>query len=444
MGELLGAFETTLSQSVVSLYNAAWALSLVLLLTRFHGAGRRLLWLLPVRFAVALPIVWLLGTLSDLVFPNSISWTVLPALACGALFRDRRAPAQLVRVGLVMCAWLYSLSVADLVNATLSGGIELASAVSLAYMLVLRGLVVLLERSTSLDEEGVSLAFVVPVLIVCASGLMERAILYLRSDFGLVPYSSSALESLLSCLNGQIAQLVVYWAVLRLARLVRDKERLQAERHLMEGRYGALVAYRESGESLRRLRHEVKNQYAYIRMLLEQKEYDRAEKFFGEMSMRANPTFSWVGSGNELVDDIVNLEVSKARSAGVEISPRIAVPAELPYEEIDLCSLIMNLLDNAIEACSGSGGGCVRLGIVADQGALVVTVANPSSQAPTFDGSGRLVTTKGDRGRHGYGTSIIRSVAEKYDGAADFSYEDGEFVARVMLALPEQGSSLPE
>lgn len=46
------------------------------------------------------------------------------------------------------------------------------------------------------------------------------------------------------------------------------------------------------------------------------------------------------------------------------------------------------------------------------------------------------MTTKKDPEGHGYGTSIVRAVAEKYDGAADFSYYDGEFVARVMLALP--------
>ena len=438
MGELPQVFAATFVQSVDSLYNVAWAAALVLLLTRFHGAGRRLLWLLPLRLALALPIVWVLGTVSDVIFPNSITWTILPALACGALFRDRRLPAQLVRVALVMCAWLYSLSVADIINGAVHGGIELASAVSLAYMMGLRCLLVALERRSVLDSDDVSLAFVVPVLIVCASGLAERSILYLRSDFGLVPYSASTLESVLTCLNGQVAQLVVYWAALRLARELRDKERIQAERHLMEGRYEALLAYRESGESLRRLRHEVKNQYAYIRMLLEQKEYDRAEQFFGEMSMRANPTFSWVSSGNDLVDDIVNLEVSKARAAGVEISPRIAVPPELPYEEIDLCSLVMNLLDNAIEACADlpDGERSVRLGIVADQGALVATVANPAVRAPKRDEQGDLVTTKGDRERHGYGTSIIRSVAEKYDGAADFSFESGEFVARVMLALP--------
>ena len=436
MGDLPQSFMTTLSASVASLYNLAWAASLVVLLTKFHGEKSRLLWLLPLRLAIALPVVWVLGTISDLIFPNSITWTLAPAIVCGLIFCDRRPPAQIVRVGLVICAWLYSLSVADMINVDAHGGIELASAVSFAYMLLLRTVLVILERRSSLDGDGVSLSFVIPVLIVCASGLAERTILYLRSDFGFVYYSASTLESFLTCLNGQIAQLVVYWAVLRLAREFREKERIQAERHLMESRYEALGAYRESGESLRRLRHEVKNQYAYIRMLLEQKDYDRAEQFFGEMSMRANPTFSWVSSGNDLIDDIVNLEISKARAAGVEISSRIAVPSELPYEEIDLCSLLMNLLDNAIEACEGVEGASARLGIVADQGALVVTVVNPSARRPRFSSEGILETTKGDSENHGLGTSIVRSVAEKYDGAVDFSYAGGEFTARVMLALP--------
>ena len=443
MGDLPQSFATTLSASVASLYNLAWAASLVLLLTKFHGARRRLLWLLPLRLAIALPVVWVLGTISDLIFPNSITWTLAPALICGALFWDRKLPAQLVRVGLVICAWLYSLSLADMLNVDVHGGIELASAVSFAYMLLLRAVLVVLERRNSLDGDNVSLSFVLPVLVVCASGLAERSILYLRSDFGFVYYSASTLESFLSCLNGQLAQLVVYWAVLRLAREFRDKERIQAERHLMESRYEALSVYRESGESLRKLRHEVKNQYAYIRMLLEQKDYARAEEFFGEMSMRANPTFSWVSSGNGLIDDIVNLEVSKARAVGVEISSRIAVPPELPYEEIDLCSLLMNLLDNAIEACETADGDAgdaagekvVRLGIVADQGALIVTVANPSARRPYFSEGGALETTKAEREGHGYGTSIIKGIAEKYEGTADFSYKEGEFTARVMLAL---------
>ena len=426
----------TLLASVTSPYNLAYALSITLLLSRLDGRRRMLLVLLG-RLGVALVVTWVLGTLSDLVFPNSITWTVLPACACALVFRDFRPPARITRLCLLMCAWMYSLTAAEVVNAQVHGGILVAATVSLVYMLGVLAVIHLLERKGSLEDADVSLAAVAPVLVVCASGLAARAILYLRSDFGMGPYSVGTLESILTCINGQVAELVVYYAVLHLVRGFEERRRLQAERHLMDGRLAALDAYRESGENLRILRHEVKNQYAYIKLLLENRDYERAEEFFGEMSMRANPTFLHVNSGNCLVDDIVNLELSRATAAGVDVDSRIAVPPELPYEEVDLASVLMNLLDNAIEACAQvpAGRRYVHLGILAAQGSLIVSVSNPAAEAPQTVENGRLRTTKSDADLHGYGTGIVRKIAEKYDGVADFTFEDGTFTAKVMLAL---------
>lgn len=427
-----------LMASILSPYNAAYAVSIILLLTRLDG--RPCLWaVLLGRLGVALVATWVLGTISDLVFPNSITWTVLPACTCAALFGDFHPPARLTRLCLLMCAWMYSLTAAEVVNAQVDGGICMAAMVSLAYMLAVLGVICLLERKGSLEGPDVSLVSVVPVLVVCASGLAARAILYLRSDFGMGLYSVGTLESILTCINGQVAELVVYYAVLHLVRGFEERRRLQAERHLMDGRLAALDAYRESGENLRILRHEVKNQYAYIKLLLENHDYERAEEFFGEMSMRANPTFLHVNSGNRLIDDIVNLELSRATAAGVDVDSRIAVPVELPYEEIDLAGLLMNLLDNAIEACADLAPGekCIRLGILAAQGSLIVSVSNPATCAPQMGEDGHLRTTKADADLHGYGTGIVRKIAEKYDGIADFSFDAGTFTAKVMLALPE-------
>ena len=401
-------------------------------------AGRpHLLAVIIRRLSAALALVWLLGTLSDLVFPNSITWTILPACACGLIFRDFSLPERLARMCLLMCAWMYSLTAAEVVNVQIKGDEYVAATVSLGYMAIVTAIVWLLERHGSLEGPDVSLASVVPVIVVCASGLAARAILYLRSDFGVASYSVSTLESVLTCVNGQVAELVVYYGVLRLVRGFEERRRLLAERHIMDSRLAALDAYRESGENLRILRHEVKNQYAYIKLLLERQDYRSAEEFFREMSMHANPTFLHVNSGNHLVDDIVNLELSRAAAAGVDVDSRIAVPPELPFEEIDLASLLMNLLDNAIEACADvpAGRKCVRLALIADQGSLIVNVSNPAAAAPTVVEDGRLRTTKTDADLHGYGTGIVRKIAEKYDGVADFSYADGVFTAKVMLAL---------
>ena len=425
-----------LCASVASPYNLAYAISLFVMFTR--PAGRPHLFAVIIRrLSAALALVWLLGTLSDLVFPNSITWTILPACACGLIFRDFSLPERLARMCLLMCAWMYSLTAAEVVNVQIKGDEYVAATVSLGYRAIVTAIVWLLERHGSLEGPDVSLASVVPVIVVCASGLAARAILYLRSDFGVASYSVSTLESVLTCVNGQVAELVVYYGVLRLVRGFEERRRLLAERHIMDSRLAALDAYRESGENLRILRHEVKNQYAYIKLLLERQDYRSAEEFFGEMSMHANPTFLHVNSGNHLVDDIVNLELSRAAAAGVDVDSRIAVPPELPFEEIDLASLLMNLLDNAIEACADvpAGRKCVRLALIADQGSLIVNVSNPAAAAPTVVEDGRLRTTKTDADLHGYGTGIVRKIAEKYDGVADFSYADGVFTAKVMLAL---------
>ncbi len=430
----------TLWASVTSPYNLAYSVAIALMFTAWPRTGARpgdLARGLLGRWAVALLAVWVLGTASDLVFPNSITWTVLPAAACCVFFRDFEWPARIMRLSVLMCSWIYSLAAAEVVNRQVNGGIWVAALVSLAYVAAVFGLLLLMESSCSLEGDDVTFTLALPVVVVCASGLIGRAILYLRSDFGVDHYTVSTVESVLSCINGQVAELVVYYAVLRLVRGFNERRQLQAERHLMEGRLAALDAYRESGESLRILRHEVKNQYAYIKMLLEQKDYERAEEFFGEMSMRANPTFLHVNSGNALVDDIVNLELSRATAAGVDVDSRIAVPPELPFEEIDLASVLMNLLDNAIEACAQvpPAEKTIRLALVADGGSLLISVSNPAAQAPRAAERGDLLTTKKDSSLHGYGTGIIKKIAEKYDGVADFSFADGVFTAKVMLAL---------
>ena len=423
-----------IAASVRSPYNFVFAGAILLYLTRFssdgHSTTRQLL-----RYLAILAITWALGSLSDQIFPNSITWTILPCALCATLIRDWPVPTRLARTSLLVCAWIYSLAIAEAVNVQMHGGIWLAALASLLYAVFIWCTIELLERSFKVAATDITLLNIIPVLIVCAVGIANRAILILRSDIGVELYSVHTLESLLSCRSGQVAELVVYACALQLAREFAERQRLDAERHLTEVQLEGLKVFQQSSESFHQLRHEVKNQYAYIKMLLEQKQFDRAEEFFGEMSMQANPTFSYVATGNELVDDIVNLEIVRARSAGVQLSTRIAVPERLPFSETDLCSVLTNLLDNAIEASKDTDDPTISLGMAQDHGALLITVSNPSAYEPKIAKDGNFQTSKEDASRHGYGTSIVKRIAERTGGLVDYSYRGGIFTAKVMLLL---------
>ena len=65
--------------------------------------------------------------------------------------------------------------------------------------------------------------------------------------------------------------------------------------------------------------------------------------------------YQYVNCGNAVVNTSVNYEISRARSEGIRTESQIIIPKKLPYRETELCSLLFNLLNNAIEACCSPG-----------------------------------------------------------------------------------------
>lgn len=217
--------------------------------------------------------------------------------------------------------------------------------------------------------------------------------------------------------------------------LLAEKQRALSEQQLVHLTEKQL-------DDLRQVRHDIKNQYAYMRILLEEKRYDELEEYFrrqdGELQTIAAP----LDCGNRCVSIILNMERQKAESAGVALHTKLVVPPVLPFPDEDLCSILANLIDNGIDEC-------VRLGVyfpkVMEQGVdiainpsgdyLYIEVRNPTDRKHLSRRYGGLSSTKGDAVLHGYGTRIVNRLAEKYNGSALFEIADGIFTARVMLDM---------
>lgn len=125
-------------------------------------------------------------------------------------------------------------------------------------------------------------------------------------------------------------------------------------------------------------------------------------------------------------------EVREARKASVDFSVRIQLPPSLPLREPELCSIFGNLLENALDACRECTDSAPFIRICAQEDAshIVIAVDNTCCHPP-IEENGRFRSTKHDG--LGTGTASIRSIAERYQGVADFRYEDGIFYASVML-----------
>ena len=195
-------------------------------------------------------------------------------------------------------------------------------------------------------------------------------------------------------------------------------------------------------EELRKLRHDLRNHLSYIGTLLKQGKYDEAKQYFSAMSVDVSAPLGYTDSGNDAVNAIVNFERMRAASLGVALAPKLSVPAKLPLPDNELCSLLSNLLDNAIEAAAASRAEdkTVELSVFRRESYLLIDVRNPVSADVSPERRLSLVSTKQDSQLHGYGTKIIRSIAAQYNGVCRFDMEDGRFIASVMLELDEHAS----
>lgn len=192
--------------------------------------------------------------------------------------------------------------------------------------------------------------------------------------------------------------------------------------------------------NLRAIRHDLKNQYSYMQILLAEKRYAELEKYFADLQEGLPAQMNIVDCGNRTVNTVLNMEFSKLRNDRIALEHQLVVPPVLPFRDEDLIAILTNLLDNAGEECrrllrEGRGKAQVRLEIYPHQSYLYIRCLNSTDRTALERRQKGLRTTKKDAELHGYGTQIIAKLAEKYNGLADYTIEGESFVAKVMLDL---------
>lgn len=216
---------------------------------------------------------------------------------------------------------------------------------------------------------------------------------------------------------------------------------LQAERQRLHSERELARVTQDNLEDLRSIRHDLKNQYSYMQILLSQRRYGELEEYFRQSSENLLPQLNQLlDCGNRVVNTILNMELAKARKAGVDIDHQLIVPPVLPFGEDDLCAVLTNLLDNAIEECArliraGRENVSLRLEIYPQKSYLFLLCRNFTDRTQLVRSGQGLRTTKGDDRLHGHGTRIVSKIAEKYNGCAEFALSEGMFVAKVLLDM---------
>lgn len=173
--------------------------------------------------------------------------------------------------------------------------------------------------------------------------------------------------------------------------------------------------------------HEFKHHINAIERLLQNNQYERAKAYINDISMENSYIHEYM-TGNEIVDIILNVKNAELKGKGITLKSFINIPREIAIKDKDLCSLLLNLIDNAAEAAAKEPQKNIIMDMKLQKHILYITVKNNSSLNPIQN---KFETAK--KGIHGFGMKIVYDIVEKYDGFVKYDYSENIFKISVML-----------
>ncbi len=180
-------------------------------------------------------------------------------------------------------------------------------------------------------------------------------------------------------------------------------------------------------------RHDYRNHINNMKIQLSQENYDGLSDYLNELADDLDTVDTVIKTGNVMADAILNSKLNVAEKMNVQLNVKANVPEALPMSDVELCSVLGNMLDNAVEACGTlpEEERFMRVYIGKLKGQLYLSVQNSAGKVRKEKGS--YLSTK--EGEHGYGLFRIDRVVKKYGGYVNRQNEEGIFATEIMIPL---------
>ena len=186
---------------------------------------------------------------------------------------------------------------------------------------------------------------------------------------------------------------------------------------------------------MRGWRHDYHNHIQTMKAYRSLGEDNKIDGYLNSLESDLTSVDTLIKSGNIMVDAILNSKLSLAKSQNIKINAKAVVPKNISIAEIDLCVIVGNLLDNAIEACMSINEAdkrFIRVYMDMKRKDLYISVTNASGGTAQKQG-GRYISGKGEN--HGFGLMRVDKIVDKYNGYIKRNDENEAFTSEIMLPL---------
>lgn len=194
--------------------------------------------------------------------------------------------------------------------------------------------------------------------------------------------------------------------------------------------------YREVDNMYRQIRgwrHDYRNHIQTMKAYAANGDMEAIKAYLDELDTDLNTVDTVVKTGNAIADAVLNSKISLAKSKGIQVVADAHIPVKLKSSEIDLCCILGNLFDNAIEASVRLPEEQRRIRVYMDMKStqLYISFTNFTAGKKLNKVGGVFRSTKGEG--HGFGLVRIDAIVERLDGYISRNSEDGAFTTEILL-----------
>ena len=216
-----------------------------------------------------------------------------------------------------------------------------------------------------------------------------------------------------------LTSLALLYAIL----VLEDHQRLEQADKLASLRESYYQNLQREDRQVRTLRHDLRNHLTVVQGLLEQGETERASRYLGEIA--ASPAMGGRRKlcENETANVVLAAKAEAMEQMGLTGDFAVSLPRELSMADTDLCALLGNALDNAMEAAVQTVDRRITVRCRTEKGLFMLRVENAVAGEVRPD----LATTKADKSAHGFGLAGMREIAQRCGGSLETRVQGGRF-----------------
>ncbi len=195
----------------------------------------------------------------------------------------------------------------------------------------------------------------------------------------------------------------------------------------------------QANYEIRRFRHDFKNIRIAIGSLLERGEYDEALKLIHQCNNdleHPGGVHTVFDTGNGIADALLTDKQEKALVNNAQIIFRGVIPTDF-LSPTDLCVILGNSLDNALEACQklpSQDTKTISVSCNCSSGFLFLSITNPIAEKVVIRNN-HIATTKENKTLHGFGLYSLHAIVKKYDGELQLSSTEDSFTVSIDLCV---------